>query len=285
MEIIKRINNNVALVSENRKQMIVMGSGVGFKAYPGDTVDKSKVENTYILEKNMDLQNMIKVLEIIPTSIIEVSKKVIDLSEGRLKKKLSPNLIVTLSDHLYYALKRQKPGDILKNPLEWEIKAFYPDEYQLATEAIQLINRTLESHLPNDEAAFIAMHFVNGQIEVSDEGIAAEMISIIRHILNIVQYHFHIKIDENSTLFFRFATHLRYYLIRQLQSEKDVTLLDSNLFEVISTTYKKAYECAVKIASYLEKNYHFKSSENEKVYLSLHINRLVTENLRGDNNE
>ena len=40
MNVVKRINNNVVLVTEAGVKMIVTGKGIGFKTYPGDEVNR-----------------------------------------------------------------------------------------------------------------------------------------------------------------------------------------------------------------------------------------------------
>ncbi|WP_281714705.1 CAT RNA binding domain-containing protein [Allobaculum stercoricanis] len=45
MQVEKVINNNIIrTLDENSNELIVMGSGLGFKKKPGDPVDKTKIE-------------------------------------------------------------------------------------------------------------------------------------------------------------------------------------------------------------------------------------------------
>ena len=74
--------------------------------------------------------------------------------QEKLQKPLNETLVLMVSDHISFAIERQKKGLDLTNALLWEIKKFYPDEYQLGLNALDIIQR---------EARFLAMHIVNAQ--------------------------------------------------------------------------------------------------------------------------
>ncbi|WP_233573324.1 CAT RNA binding domain-containing protein [Leptotrichia sp. OH3620_COT-345] len=52
MIINKILNNNVVLSKKNGKEIIMTGKGIAFGKKAGDTVDKNKIEKTFILEYN-----------------------------------------------------------------------------------------------------------------------------------------------------------------------------------------------------------------------------------------
>ena len=53
MKILKIFNNNaVATVSSNGEDLILTGSGIGFKKKVGDEVDPSKIEKRYYYQGN-----------------------------------------------------------------------------------------------------------------------------------------------------------------------------------------------------------------------------------------
>ena len=56
-----------------------------------------------------------------------------------------------------------KQGIEPQNALLWEIKRFYPQEFQLGIYAVKLIYDRLGILLSTDEAGFIALHFVNAE--------------------------------------------------------------------------------------------------------------------------
>jgi beta-glucoside operon transcriptional antiterminator len=278
VHVLKRINNNVVLAEQNGKKTIVMGNGIGFKVYPYDLIDEKRIEQTFVPQMESEVSYWADILKEIPLKVLAVSQKVLEIARMRLGKTLSQNLIVTLSDHIVFSMKRLEEGIILNHPLSWEIKQYYSKELEIAEEVLKLINHDLGIHLTEEEAPFLAMHFVNAQMNYTDGVGSEDVIEVIQQSVNIIKYHYQIEIDQSMTSFARFVSHLRYYIIRQLKKEQSVNPLDSELIKVVQSKYSKEYSCAIKIANYLEKNYQTQSNENELVYLSLHINRLVKEN-------
>ena len=70
-------------------------------------------------------------------------------------------LLVTIS---ISALERYNSGVELKNNLLWEIKRFYPKEFTVGKEALDIINQQFGIKLPEDEAGFITMYIVEAQM-------------------------------------------------------------------------------------------------------------------------
>ena len=81
MKVINRINNNVVLVRNRGKKMIVTGKGVGFKVYPGDTVNEQFVEQKFILQEDCDTDYYVKMLQEISAETLGLSKKIVEIAE------------------------------------------------------------------------------------------------------------------------------------------------------------------------------------------------------------
>ena len=91
----------------------------------------------------------------------------------------------------------------------WEIKKFYPDEYQLGLDALDNIQR---------EAGFLAMHIVNAQYG-SGNPMAQDMLQLIQDVVNMVRYTYGIDLDESSLDYIRFVTHLKFFFSWILRKE------------------------------------------------------------------
>ncbi len=103
-----------------------------------------------------------------------------------------------------------------------------------------------------------------------------KMTEVINRIIEIVQYHFQLKLDEESLNYTRFITHLRYFFIRQYKQDPvDSEEMDQTLLEVVKTKYEKAYQAVEKFAALLKQKYGWTVSTNEKLYLTLHIWRVT----------
>ena len=131
-------------------------------------------------------------------------------------------------------------------------------------------------HIPQREAAFIALHFINSHFDADNMHETLEVTKIIQNVIDIVNYHYGKEFDENSYAFSRFVVHLRYFILRELHSENDNT--GGSLLEIVSLKYPNEYACAKKIKEFLEKTYSWSIDDGELLYLTLHLDRLAENN-------
>lgn len=271
MKIIKKLNNNVVLaLNKLNEEIIVVGKGFGFQKIPYELIDESLIEKIYVVPKNTRAS---EILDSMPTEIIEVTEKIISYGSKVLNRELNSIIFLTLCDHINFAMQRYNDGIEAKSPLYWEIKHLYSDEYKVGLEAINIINEGLKVVLSIEEAPFIALHFVNAQIGSKDIAETTKITSITGEILSIVKYHFKMNFNEESFNFTRFVTHIRYFILRQINKEN---LENDNefMYDLMKKRYSEEYKCVTKIEDYLYKNYNWTCSSDEKLYLMMHIQRV-----------
>ena len=157
MKIEKVLNNNVVQALDNNVESIVMGKGLGFQKRVGDLVDKEKIEKTFVLENTEEWS---RVYVDLPDGEMQVFLNILTFAEAVLQTKFDPSFFIALADHLHYAIERSREGISLQNPLAWEVRKFYPREYEIGKQALRLIAKDLEVQLEDDEAASVALHFV-----------------------------------------------------------------------------------------------------------------------------
>lgn len=275
MKIDKIINNNLIRTFDNNgKEILVMGCGLGFQKKIGDTIDRSKIEKIYAIENKNDSNKLMNLLSEIPLEYIQLSNEIISYAKYSLGKRLNDNIYISLTDHISFAIERYKQGLNFKNALLWEIKRFYNHEFLIGKEALTIIKKRLDIMLSEDEAASIALHIVNAQLNSRDMNDTLDITKMIQNILNIVKFHFNIELDEYSLHYERFITHLKFFAQRIL-SGKVVKSDDANFCEMIKEQYKDAYLCAEKVKKYILKEFNHEISDEEIMYLTVHIKRIV----------
>lgn len=213
--IIEKIFNNNAIVARDSddRELVVMGRGIGFKKSVGEKVDETLIEKTFILKQKDASEKFKLLLEDVPTEYVSICYDIIEYAKNMLNTKLNDYIYVTLTDHIYNAIKMFDEGLENPNPLIWEIKKFYPKEFQIGLKALEFIEDELNKKLPDDEAGNIALHLINAQINSSFNKVenVAEQTKKIHDILNIVMYTYGITLDEKSISYERFITHLRFF--------------------------------------------------------------------------
>lgn len=274
MMIYKVINNNqVICLDDQKKECIVIGRGIGFKARTGQNVPEEKIEKIFKLADSAVRSKFQQLVEKIPLEHIEVTDEIISYVKCSLGKKLSDNIYVALTDHINFAIERYEKGMEFHNALLWEVKRFYHHEFTLGEHAIRHIETRLGIALPEDEAGFIALHIVNAEIDGKMDQ-TVTMTHIIQGILNIVKYYFKIELPEDSLDYDRFLTHLRFFAQRIVRGRL-YTTDDPAFCEMIRNQYPEEYRCVGKIREYISREYQHEMTEEEMMYLTVHIRRLV----------
>jgi beta-glucoside operon transcriptional antiterminator len=278
MKFIKAFNNNVALVEDSSGiEWVVMGTGVGFQRKKGDLIPEENIRRKFVAEQSSIRRPLLQVLDDIDSEVLDVSVEIIKNAEAKLGVTFNNNIYLTLADHLNFAIKRANERVDYSDTNRWEVKNLYPKEYEAAKEAIRQVFDRLDVLLPKSEETFITYHFVNGQqAKKTKIEQTLKMTEVINRIIEIVQYHFQLKLDEESLNYTRFITHLRYFFIRQYkQDQTEHEEVDISLLEVVKSKYKKAYQAVDKISHLLEKKYGWTLSSNERLYLTLHVWRVT----------
>lgn len=219
MEISKVLNNNVAVVIENNEEKIVMGRGICFKKKTGDTIEPETIDKVFYLHNQEVLSRFKELVVDIPLEYLEIGEEIMDEARLNLGKALNDNIYISMVDHIYTAVVRAKDDILVKNALLWDIQRFYKEEYQIGKKALEIIEKKTGVLLPNDEAGFIALHIVNGQLD-EDVHDMYEITKIMQEIENIVRYHFKIEFNEESAYYYRFITHLKFFAQRLVEHKK-----------------------------------------------------------------
>ena len=275
MKIIKIVNNNIVTsLDEQNREIIVMGRGLGFGRKPGMTIDDGKVEKVFRLNSAGENQKLVDIIQDIPLEHIKVADQIIEYAKNMLGEKLKETIYLSLIDHIDGAIERYENQIQFANPLLWEIKQYYPSEFKVGVQSLNILKKMLGIELPVDEAAFIALHFITAEYDTKMD-VTFDIPRLIDDIIAIVESEFSIKINKESIHYERFITHLKFFAARVLQA-KQMPDDDDFLFRnMIRDQYKESCACAQKIRQHLGECYGVEISEEEVVYLTVHIKRVT----------
>ncbi|MBV7389702.1 MULTISPECIES: BglG family transcription antiterminator LicT [Enterococcus] len=275
MQIQKILNNNVVITTDqNNNEVVAMGRGLAFKKKIGDVISSKEIDKIYRLDNENLSHKFQELLENVPLIYVELATEIIDEAKKKLDKPLNDSLYLSLTDHLHGAIERGREGIQLKNLLLWDIKRFFPDEYALGKKAIVQVKELFSVDLGDDEAGNVALHLVNAQSDV-ENGNVQELTELMQEIIQITSYYFKVQFDEESVYFYRFTTHLRFFASRILTNKQFNDETDEELLLMIQKKYQNAYYCTEKIATFIYQKYQYLMTNDEKLYLTIHIARLV----------
>ncbi len=279
MTIYKILNNNLILSrDEQGHEVIVKGCGIAFQKKKGQQVDESLIEKIFTAETAQISKEIQGYLTAIPEKYLDFVEDYVNEVKEKEGLKLNDSIYFSLSDHIMGAISRLEQGIRIQNMLLLDIKQLYHKEYDIGMELLKRVNKTFQVNLSVDEAGFFALHFVN-----AEDGSRTDsyQISIIVHqILDVVQkYYGDMKFQEENLYYQRFLTHLKYFAQRFLHKEFHY---DENgeLFQIIKEQYKEAYGCVKMIYLMMEEEYQYQMTEDEMLYLTIHIQKITEDQKR-----
>ncbi len=274
MQVERVINNNVVSAFDPKgKEVIVMGKGVGFQAKQGKEINQSLIEKIFYLESQTAVNKFKELIENLPLEHIQVSNEIITYADKILNRRLNPNIYITLTDHISFAIERFKQDMIFDNPLLWDVQRMYRQEYLIGEYAIALIEKRLGLRLPVDEAASIALHIVNAEYNT----VMSQTMSITKllpKVLQIVKEDFGIILEEGSLQFERLVSHLRF-MIQRILSREQLDNIDMEFCEMVKKLYPAEFTCSEKIGEYLKESFQEIIVAEELAMLTVHIRRVV----------
>lgn len=271
MKAIKKVGHNAVICKDkNGKEVVAFGKGIGFPQIPYE-VELSKIERTYYDVK----PQYYSLINEIPEEIFEISRMIVDYAKKCLKKQLNSNLVFTLADHIHFTVQRYRENITFKVPFNMDVEYFYETEMMIARKSVRLINQRFHLQLPDNEAVGIALHLINSRYEGKLEEHDYVEEDLIVRITEIIEVQFGREIDKKSFNYSRFVSHLQY-LIKRITSGEIIDSDNKKIYEALKTENAEIYECVMKIKRYLDEKMECSLSDEECLYLLLHLNRLFS---------
>lgn len=275
MKVIKKINNNVVLCEDgNGNELVAFGKGIGFNGMPCD-LELQKIERTFY---NVN-DHYMKLLNELPETVFEVSISIVEKAKKTFDRAVAPNVVFSLADHISFAIERIQNGINVQMTFAYDIEHLYTKEMQVALYAVKVIQKYLKVRLPKSEVIGIALHFINnaaqeintkraGEQEIDTDQVIENMTDIIEQELNFV-------VNKSGYSYYRFCCHCRYF-IKRIGAKKQYHEQESSMFQFFRKDYPDIHRCAIEVKQYLLDIFNIKCSNEELLYLMLHIKRLYS---------
>ena len=158
------------------------------------------------------------------------------------------------------------------NALHSEIRRFYPTEYSVGIHALHLIKEKTGISLPEDEAASIALHLVNAELnlQMRDIWVLTNMIGKMMDV--IVQYLPILK--EESLEMDWLLSYLKFVTCRVLMMKPLKEKGDEGLYRYLQSNCPELMEGVESIAGMLQEEYGCHMTEEEQLYLGVSLKRI-----------
>ena len=274
MEGLKKINNNVLLCRDgNGQEVIAMGRGLGFAPLPRE-VPLGEIERTFYQVNSRYIAS----LEDLPKEVMDFCADMMDIVASQIPCELSPNAVFTLADHIAFALERTRKRIHIRMLPPFDLQQMYPDEWRSGKYIWERACREFGVQLPREEIVGIAMNLINSRVGDGDgekNDRLEEDARMLDDITHIIESRFRIIIDREGFNYSRFVTHMEY-LFQRIHRHERVSSDNLQMYDTMIKGYPDIAACVDKIAAHISKTWDCSLSEEEKLYLMLHINRICS---------
>lgn len=216
----------------------------------------------------------VSMLNEIPEEIIAISAQIVDQARRHIDNPISSNIVFTLADHIHFSIQRCQKQMNVQLPIVYDIQHLFEKEMSIGAYGLRLIQKELHITLPKEEAAYIALHIINAEMQDKNKKTDKDN-EIIEHILTIIEREYDMQINKDNFNYSRFVSHM-HYLLKRGESKQLINTDNKAIYDKLKQDYRQSYECVRQVSAYLNGIFHMELSDEEKLYLMLHINRLCT---------
>ena len=170
----------------------------------------------------------------LPEDVLAFAARIVEIAGNELPYALSPNAAFTLADHISFAMERARKNIRVKMPLAYDSKLTQDEPQSAETD--------------RDE-------------------------EMLEDVTEIVENELHILVERSGFNYSRYATHMQY-LFQRIHTGQAIRSDNLQLYTSLREEFPEIAACVEKIAQHIEREWHSALTEEEKLYLILHVNRI-----------
>ena len=127
---------------DKEDKYLLMGKGIGFGKKPGAATELKEDSRVYSLQECGERGDTKDIVDEVTPEYLETADIVLKEAE-KMFGDIDRNILFSLADHIFYAVKRMKNGERISNPLTEDIRLLFHMEYKAALCVIPVIRRSL----------------------------------------------------------------------------------------------------------------------------------------------
>ncbi|MCI6514150.1 MAG: PRD domain-containing protein [Erysipelotrichaceae bacterium] len=267
----KVLNNNAVVVidTDSMQESILIGTGIGFQKKTNMILDADLTKLTrYVQEKGVDVATRAAKNDAV---YLEAASEIITLAASTFDQ-FDTGILLTLSDHIAFAVSRMNNGLVITNPFRNDIRLMFHEEYEVALKSVPIIEKYIGITINEDEVSYITLHLHSARSDLKIDQ-TLMLATLINESVHEIEDMLNIHIDENSLSYSRLLTHLKYLLLRCRIKEK----LRIDMDEYTRNNFPVSYDIAHNIVHKMEKHLKLDIDPTETGYLAIHIERICSD--------
>lgn len=269
-QVLKVLNNNgiLAVDLNNEDEWIFIGKGIGFHNKENTVFEELTGVKQYKLQSTKGSKDSLSVVNNVEPVYFDISNEIVLAAEKKFGT-IDTKIMLSLADHIAFAIERIRNNLTLMNPFSNDIKALFLEEYEVALQARDIIKEYTGVTISDDEVGYITLHIHSA---LTHENISRTMsvAILVSSMIEQIESKFHITINKESLSYNRLMTHIKYMITRVLKEEE--LKVDMSLY--VKKEFPYAYEVAKELCFKLSKEIGKEFSDIEIGYLAIHIERV-----------
>ncbi|NBK97220.1 MAG: PRD domain-containing protein [Erysipelotrichia bacterium] len=270
-KILKILNHNAILVSDEKEELIVMHKGIGFSKKVDDMVDIPMQAKKYLMQKSYSKKNKgNEIIDYIDPIYLEIASEILKKTSEKFDE-VDDSILLPLADHLYFVIKRMNDNIAPENPFFRDIKLLFPEEFEVALQAKAIIYEYTRKEINLDEVGFITLH-IHSAVSSNQLLETMDATRVIHDSIEKLQKDLKIKIDVESISYARLMNHIKFLIVRLNKDEE----LAIDISEFTQEKFPFAYEQATHMCTALAEVLNKELPYTEIGYLALHLERILS---------
>lgn len=263
-------NNAVAVVYPDGREAILTGAGIGFGKRPGDPVDEKKIRKVYFIQDELQTR-FLQLLKDARPDALQAAEEILIYARNQ-GMELKNQLILSLTDHICFALERQEQGITLPYLMLSETRMLYPREFEIGCWALERIRELCGAELPRYEAGYIALQLASAEMNGED---VYDGLKLVNGVMEIIKQTYDTELNPDDVDTIRLTTHLKFLAQRILRRSQWNDDDMDGLYQMLLFRHAKNRECIARIAGYIRNQFSYELNHQEKVYLMIHLSKIL----------
>lgn len=274
--VIKSLNHNAVLVvrSGTRQEYLIMGKGIGFGRKVSEQIEPTENCVVYSLQSITEKGSARKFLREMNPVYLEVANSILNEAEKEFQN-IDRDILFPMADHIDFAVRRMKKGEIIVNPLTQDIQVLFYKEYKAAAKIRGLLREAEHLEIPDDEIGYVALH-VHSAICGEEVSSAMLIAQAVRECVTMIEKDMGKKIEVQTLSYNRLMNHVKYMAARAMNGEE--LKLDMN--DYIKKEFPASFYIAEVVCRHLGKHLKKELPDIEIGYLAMHIARVYAEEVK-----
>lgn len=273
MMIAKKVfsNNAVATVDVDGREAILVGSGIGFGKHSGDVIDQSKIDKIYYVQDALQTR-FLQLLKDTRPEALQAAEEILAYAQS-CGMVLKDQLIISLTDHISFALERAEQGIELPYLMQSETKMLYPKEFEIGRWSLKKILQICNAQLPEYEAGYIALQLVSSEM---NPDAVYNGLKLVNGAMEIIKDTYGVALNPDDIDTLRLTTHLKFLSQRIFCHAQWNDAEMDGIYQMLLHRHSKNWECIRRLSNFIRDNFSYELNHQEKVYLLIHLSKIFS---------